>query len=214
MYVQYVLPPLGINRPPCNFTTTLSFQTINSLKLCYSLSLLRNCQARCNLTDAAFFPLAWSSVESSYNKHGLLLRYCKDFPPICRLRLLSSPRNTHYYYKISFLYTLTALDIFPVIRSSAQSRCLDACTRLSATKTTMNAQQTGPILMSNACKNTQMESPTSLLTPIFPTQFIHAFLQPIAEQGSCAWSIPAKDEQRKPIMEHVGEISGPLNIRI
>ena len=109
---------------------------------------------------------------------------------------------------------MTALDIFPVIRSSAQSRCLDACTRLSATKTTMNAQQTGPILMSNACKNTQMESPTSLLTPIFPTQFIHAFLQPIAEQGSCAWSIPAKDEQRKPIMEHVGEISGPLNIRI
>ena len=78
----------------------------------------------------------------------------------------------------------------------------------------MNAQQTKPILMSNACKNTQMESPTSLLTPIFPTQFIHAFLQPIAEQGSCAWSIPAKDEQRKPIMEHVGEISGPLNIRI
>ena len=62
--------------------TTLSFQTINSLKLYYSFSLSRICQARCNLTDAPFFPLAWSSVESSYNninKYGLLLRYRKDF---------------------------------------------------------------------------------------------------------------------------------------
>ena len=79
----------------------------------------------------------------------------------------------------------------------------------------MNAQQTKPIMTSNACKNMQMESPTSLLTPIFPIQFIHAaFQQSIAEQGSCAWSSPAKDEQRKPIVGHVGEINGPLNIRI
>jgi len=79
----------------------------------------------------------------------------------------------------------------------------------------MNAQETKPILTSNAYKNMQMESPTSLLTPIVPTQFIHAaFQQSITEQGSCAWSSPAKDEQRKPIVEHVGEINGPLNIRI
>ena len=131
-----ILPPLTFNRHPHSSTTTSSFQAINSFNLYYSFSLLRICQFRCNLTDAPFFPLAWSSVESSYNKYGSFPRYCKDFPPNCRLRLLSSPQNTRYYYEITFFYISTASDIFLVGCSSAQSRRFDACARPSATKTT------------------------------------------------------------------------------
>ena len=131
-----ILPPLTFYRHPCNFTTTLSFRTINSFKSHYSFSLLRICQVHRNLTDAPFFPLAWSSVESSYNKYGLFPRCRKDFPPICRLRSLSSPKNMYHYCKITFFYILTASDIFPVGYSAAQSRRFDACMRPSATKTT------------------------------------------------------------------------------
>ena len=40
----------------------------------------------------------------------------------------------------------------------------------------MSVEQTTPTLLSNACRNNQMESPTSQLTPVSPTQFYLNFL--------------------------------------